>query len=31
MYARPGDYKKAMQSIWFGGSSASAVVLPVVR
>jgi uncharacterized protein len=31
MYAKPGDYKKATQSIWFGGSSASAVVLPVVR
>jgi len=31
MYAKPGDYRKATQSIWFGGSSASAVVLPVVR
>lgn len=31
MYARPGDYRKATQSIWFGGSSASAVELPVVR
>ena len=30
MYARPGDYKKAMQSVWFGGGSSSAVVLPVV-
>ena len=25
MYAKPGDYRKATQSIWFGGSSASAV------
>jgi hypothetical protein len=31
MYARPGDYRKATQSIWFGGNSASAVHLPVVR
>jgi putative CocE/NonD family hydrolase len=31
MYAKPGDYKKATQSIWFGGNSASAVQLPVVR
>jgi len=31
MYARPADYKKATQSIWFGGNSASAVQLPVVR
>ena len=31
MYAKPGDYRKATQSIWFGGSSASAVELPVVR
>jgi putative CocE/NonD family hydrolase len=31
MYAKPGDYRKATQSIAFGGSSASAVVLPVVR
>jgi predicted acyl esterase len=30
MYARPQDYKKATQSIWFGGANASAVVLPVV-
>ena len=30
MYAKPGDYKKATQSIWFGGANASAVVLPVV-
>ena len=31
MYAKPGDYRKATQSIWFGGNSASAVQLPVVR
>jgi putative CocE/NonD family hydrolase len=31
MYAKPGDYRKATQSIWFGGSSASAVELPVVQ
>lgn len=31
MYAKPGDYRKATQSIWFGGNSASAVELPVVR
>jgi putative CocE/NonD family hydrolase len=31
MYAKPGDYRKATQSIWFGGSNASAVELPVVR
>jgi putative CocE/NonD family hydrolase len=30
MYAKPGDYKKATQSIWFGGANPSAVVLPVV-
>jgi putative CocE/NonD family hydrolase len=30
MYAKPGDYRKATQSIWFGGANASAVVLPVV-
>jgi len=30
MYARPADYKKATQSIWFGGANASAVSLPVV-
>jgi hypothetical protein len=30
MWARPGDYQKATQSIWFGGTNASAVVLPVV-
>jgi putative CocE/NonD family hydrolase len=29
MYAKPGDYKKATQSIWYGGGNASAVVLPV--
>jgi putative CocE/NonD family hydrolase len=31
MYAKPGDYRKATQSIWFGGGSASAVELPVVH
>jgi len=31
MYAKPADYRKATQSIWFGGNSASAVQLPVVR
>jgi len=30
MFAKPGDYKKATQSVAFGGSTASAVVLPVV-
>jgi len=29
MYARPGDYKKATQSVWYGGANASAVSLPV--
>ena len=31
MYAKPGDYKKATQSVWFGGGNASAVWLPVVQ
>jgi uncharacterized protein len=31
MYAKPGDYRPATQSIWFGGNNASAVELPVVR
>jgi predicted acyl esterase len=31
MYAKPGDYRKATQSISFGGNSASAVELPIVR
>jgi putative CocE/NonD family hydrolase len=31
MYAKPGDYRKATQSIFFGGNNASAVVLPVVE
>jgi uncharacterized protein len=31
MYATPADYKKATQSVWFGGANASAVKLPVVR
>jgi putative CocE/NonD family hydrolase len=30
MYAKPADYKKATQSIWFGAGNSSAVVLPVV-
>ena len=30
MFAKPADYKKATQSVWFGGANASAVVLPVV-
>jgi putative CocE/NonD family hydrolase len=30
MFAKAGDYKKATQSVWFGGGAASAVVLPVV-
>jgi putative CocE/NonD family hydrolase len=29
-YARPGDYRKATQSVFHGGSTASAVLLPVV-
>jgi putative CocE/NonD family hydrolase len=31
MYAKKNDYKKATQSIWFGGANASSVVLPVVQ
>ena len=30
MFARAGDYRKATQSVCFGGDKASAVVLPVV-
>jgi len=30
MFAKPADYKKATQSVWFGGANATAVVLPVV-
>jgi putative CocE/NonD family hydrolase len=30
MFARPEDYAKATQSIWYGGNTASAVRLPVV-
>ena len=30
MYAKPGDYRTATQSIWHGGSASSAVILPVV-
>ncbi|MEO8064601.1 MAG: CocE/NonD family hydrolase [Pseudomonadota bacterium] len=29
MYAKSGDYRKATQSIWRGGATASAVMLPV--
>ena len=29
-YAEPGDYRKATQSVFHGGSTASAVLLPVV-
>ncbi|HSS21646.1 MAG TPA: CocE/NonD family hydrolase [Pyrinomonadaceae bacterium] len=31
MYAKKNDYKKATQSIWFGGANPSSVVLPVVQ
>src|SRR5690348_13411169 len=31
MFAKPGDYKNATQSVAFGGATASAVVLPVVQ
>ncbi|HMI40792.1 MAG TPA: CocE/NonD family hydrolase [Sphingomicrobium sp.] len=30
-YAKPGDYRRSTQSIWRGGASASAVILPIVR
>ena len=30
MYAKPADYKKATQSVWFGGANPSSVVLPAV-
>jgi len=29
-YARPGDYRKATQSVFYGGQNASAVLLPIV-
>jgi len=29
MFAKPGDYRKATQSVWSGGGNSSAVVLPV--
>ncbi|MEO8018354.1 MAG: CocE/NonD family hydrolase [Pseudomonadota bacterium] len=29
MYAKAGDYRKATQSIWFGGATSTAVALPV--
>ena len=31
MYAKPADYRKATQSVWFGGSTASAVLLPATN
>jgi hypothetical protein len=31
MWAKKADYKKATQSVWFGGANASAVVLPAVK
>ncbi|MCF2513989.1 CocE/NonD family hydrolase [Sphingomonas sp. G124] len=30
-YAKPGDYHRATQTIWWGGENASAVMLPIVR
>jgi uncharacterized protein len=30
MYAKKGDYRRATQSVWFGGTTSSAVELPVV-
>jgi putative CocE/NonD family hydrolase len=30
MFAKPGDYRKATQRVWFGGATPSAVKLPVV-
>ena len=30
MYAKKADYRKATQSIWFGGANPSSIVLPVV-
>ncbi len=30
MFAKPGDYRKATQSIWYGGAKSTAVMLPVV-
>jgi predicted acyl esterase len=29
-YAKPGDYRPARQSVFYGGNSASAVYLPIV-
>ena len=31
MYAKPDDYRKATQSIGYGGNTATAVTLPVVE
>jgi hypothetical protein len=31
MYAKPDDYRQATQSVWFGGNTASAIVLPIVQ
>jgi putative CocE/NonD family hydrolase len=30
MYAKKGDYRQATQSVWFGGATSSALILPVV-
>jgi predicted acyl esterase len=30
-FAKPGDYKKATQSVYRSGASPSAVILPVVK
>jgi hypothetical protein len=30
MYAKKEDYRQATQSVWFGGASPSAVILPAV-
>lgn len=30
-YAKPGDYKSATESVYYGGSAASSVLLPVVK
>ena len=31
MFAKKADYRKATQSVFFGGAAASAVVLPVTQ
>jgi hypothetical protein len=30
-YAKPGDYKTATQSVYYGAKTASSVLLPVVQ